>query len=124
LKFYQLHHEIFLSFEFLIVKYVQKSETLALKRLYQLQKIGNFWILVFGLNLTISDTLSCNIFLGLFNRKKSRVGMNSEAQFLRKKKKKKKLLWHSLQKLFYLEMLLERYNFITILRKETNIFKF
>jgi hypothetical protein len=47
-----------------------KSETLALKKLYQLQKIGYFWVLAFGLKLSISGTLVYNIILGLFSKKK------------------------------------------------------
>ena len=59
----------------------EKSETLAppLKKLYQLQKMGYFRILIFGLNLNISGTSAYNFFLGLFSEKKSRLGMKSEA---------------------------------------------
>jgi hypothetical protein len=39
---------------------VQKSETLALKTLNQLQKIGYFLTLVFELKLNISGTLAYN----------------------------------------------------------------
>ena len=53
--------------------------------LYQLQKIGYFWILIFGLNLNISDTLAYNFILRLFSGKKSRLGMKSKAQFVREK---------------------------------------
>jgi hypothetical protein len=49
---------------------VQKSETLALKKLYQLQKIGCFWILIFELNLNISGIFAYNFFLMLFSEKK------------------------------------------------------
>ena len=62
-----------------------KSETLAMKTLYQLQKIGYFWILVFGLKLDISGTLIYNFFLVLICRKKSKSGVKSETHFLRKK---------------------------------------
>ena len=75
------------SFHFLGVKYVQKSETLTLKNLYQLQKIGYFWILIFGLNLNISGTLAYNFFFALFSGKKSCTGINSQTQFLRKSNK-------------------------------------
>ena len=67
------------------MKYVYKSETLTLKKLYQMQKIGYFQILIFGLNLSISGTLVFNIILGLFSGKKSKLGIKSETQFLRKK---------------------------------------
>jgi hypothetical protein len=67
------------------MKYVYKSETSVLKKLYQMQKIGYSQILIFGLNLSISGTLVFNIFLGLFSGKKSRLGIKSETQFLRKK---------------------------------------
>jgi hypothetical protein len=65
---------------------VWRSETLALKRLYQLQKLGNFWILISGLNLNISGALEYNVLLGLFSKKKGRLEMKSETQFLRKKR--------------------------------------
>jgi hypothetical protein len=47
-----------------------KSETLALKKIYQLQKIGYFWILVFELKLSTSGTLVYNFFLELCSEKK------------------------------------------------------
>jgi hypothetical protein len=47
--------------------------------------MGYFWILVFELELGISGTLGCNGFLVLFCGKKSKSGMKSENQFLRKK---------------------------------------
>ena len=62
-----------------------KSETLALKKLYQLQKIGYFWILVFELKLIISGTLTYDFSLALFKEEKSRTEMKSETQFSRKK---------------------------------------
>jgi hypothetical protein len=63
------------------MKYVLKSETLALKRLYQLQKIGYFRILIFELKLDISGTfhtifLSCNLM-----KKKSRWNKKMRAVF-------------------------------------------
>jgi hypothetical protein len=45
------------------IKIHVKSETLARKMLYQLQKIGYVRILVFGLKLIISGTLTFN-FIG------------------------------------------------------------
>ena len=69
----------------LVVKYLYKPETLALKGLYQLQKIGYFGILIFGLKFNISDTLTYIFFLVLFGEKKSRAEMKSETQFSRKK---------------------------------------
>jgi hypothetical protein len=60
-------------------KVCEKSETLALKKLYQLQKMGYFRILIFGLNLNISGTSAYTFFLELFSGKKSRLGMKSEA---------------------------------------------
>jgi hypothetical protein len=45
-----------------------------MKTLYQLQKIGYFWLLVFGLELSISGTLKYNSFLVLFNEKKKKAG--------------------------------------------------
>ena len=56
-----------------------------MKTLYQPQKIGYFWILVFGLELDISGTLVYSFFLALFCGKKSKSGMKSETRFLRKK---------------------------------------
>jgi hypothetical protein len=53
--------------------------------LYQLQKIGYFWILVCGLELHISGTLSYNVILRLFSGRKSRLGMKGETQFSREK---------------------------------------
>jgi hypothetical protein len=52
---------------------MQKSETLALKKLYQLQKMGYFWILIFELNLSIIGILAYNVYLGLFNGKKKEI---------------------------------------------------
>ena len=70
------------------MKYLQKSETLPLKKLYELQKkIGYFRILVFGLKLVISGTLAYNFFLVLFSEKKSRSRMKNETQFSGKKQR-------------------------------------
>ena len=66
------------------MKWQLKSETLALKKLYQLQKIGYFRKRVFKLNLNISGTLAYNFFLILFSGKNSWAGMKSRTQFLRK----------------------------------------
>jgi hypothetical protein len=43
-------------------------------------------MLIFGLNLNISGTLLYNFILGLFSGKKNRLGIKSEAQFLRGKR--------------------------------------
>lgn len=50
----------YLGIKFLIIgiEMPVKSETLVLKTLYQPQKIGYFWILVFKLKLIISGTLT------------------------------------------------------------------
>jgi hypothetical protein len=53
--------------------------------LYKLQKIGYFQILVLGLKLNISGTLPYSLSLVLFNekkKKKNRVEMKSDGQFL------------------------------------------
>ena len=50
-----------------------------------MQKIGYFWILVFGLELGISGTLAYNFFLVSICEKKIKSGMKSEIRFLRKK---------------------------------------
>jgi hypothetical protein len=42
-------------------------------------------ILIFELNLNISGSLAYDVILWLFNEKKSRLGIKSEAQFLKKK---------------------------------------
>jgi hypothetical protein len=55
--------------------------------LYQLQKTGYFWILIFRLNLNISDTLAYNFILRLFSEKKSKLGMKSKTQFVREKQR-------------------------------------
>ena len=47
------------------MKYVQKSEILALKTLYQLQKIGYFQIFVFRLKSNISGSLIYNFFFSV-----------------------------------------------------------
>ena len=75
------------SSKFLILtsKIHVKSETLALKKLCQLQKIGYFQILVFELKLKILGTLAYSAILGLFSGKKNKLEMKSETQFLRKK---------------------------------------
>ena len=62
-----------------------KSETLALKKLYQLQKVGYFLILVFELKLNILGISAYNAILGLLCGEKSRLGIKRETQFLRKK---------------------------------------
>jgi hypothetical protein len=53
--------------------------------LYQLQKIGYFWILVFGLELGISGTFAYKSFLMSFCGKKNKSEMKSETWFLSKK---------------------------------------
>ena len=57
-------------FQFFSSEIRVKSETLALKMLYQLQKIGYFRILIFALKLSISGILIYNFFLVLFSEKK------------------------------------------------------
>jgi hypothetical protein len=70
------------------VKYLQKSETLALKKLYQLLGIGYFWILFFGLKLDAAGTSAHSFFLMLFSKKESQAGMKMEAQFFLAKSSK------------------------------------
>ena len=58
------------SFLFLAIKHVQKSESLVLKKLYQLQN-RIFPNTFFVLKLNISGTLAYIDILGLFSKKKS-----------------------------------------------------
>jgi hypothetical protein len=51
------------SLKLLLVKYLQKSEALALKKLYQLLKIGCFRVRIFGLKVNISGTPPYNVFV-------------------------------------------------------------
>ena len=73
------------SLRFLLVKYVQKSETLALKKLYQLLKIGCFRVCIFGLKVNISGTPPYNVFVIFIYWKKKQNSDEKRDSFFKKK---------------------------------------
>jgi hypothetical protein len=62
-----------------------KFETLAPKKLYQLQKVGYFLILVFELKLNILGISAYNAILGLLCKKKSKLGIKKGDPVFKKK---------------------------------------